>query len=91
MSSPRDSTVAEIFASRIMEARCSRLGADLGEPVTVQVYPKAVIGFAIIVALGLLVGAWSVAAAWRIGMITVIAALIVQRFRHHGKRITTKF
>ena len=58
--------------------------------MTVQVYPKALIVSVIIVALGLLVGAWSVAAAWRIGMITVIAVLIVQRFRH-GKRITTKF
>jgi uncharacterized membrane protein YphA (DoxX/SURF4 family) len=64
-------------------------GSGKDDAMTVQVYPKPLIVFAIILGLGLVIGAWSVAAAWRIGMIVAVAAVIVQRFR--GKRLTTKF
>lgn len=57
--------------------------------MTVQVYPKALIMLAIILVLGIVIGAWAAAAVWRIGVIAVVVALIVQRFR--GKRLTTKF
>lgn len=57
--------------------------------MTVHVYPKALLVFAIVLLLALVMGAWSMAAVWRIGLLAVIAVIIVQRFR--GKRrLTTK-
>jgi hypothetical protein len=65
------------------------VGIAKGHTMTVQVYPKALLVSVIVLLLALMIGAWSMAAVWRIGAIAVIAAVVVQRFR--GKRLTTKF
>ena len=54
--------------------------------MSVHVNPKALASFLIVLVLGLAVGAWSVAAVWRIALIVGVAIIIAERVRAMRRR-----